>query len=123
MKTTRVVLFLMVLSILWCADVFAHMTPVAHFCPGTSDGPCEETVCDVSSDFDGGHGHIDDYRDVNENNQYDPGVDDATAWGYWDKGGYAATGNTDTIGCSDGNGGNNGGNNGDNGNVGSTDTG
>ena len=24
MKTTRIVLFLMVLSILWCADVFAH---------------------------------------------------------------------------------------------------
>ena len=36
MKTGRIVLFLIVLSILWCADVFAHNdgNPVAHFCPG-----------------------------------------------------------------------------------------
>ena len=47
MKTTRIVLFLMVLSMLWCADVFAHWfdenwnavdngtgKPAAHFCPG-----------------------------------------------------------------------------------------
>ena len=35
MKTGRIVLFSMVLSILWCADVFAHDdgNPVAHFCP------------------------------------------------------------------------------------------
>ena len=53
MKTTRIVLFLMVLSILWCADVFAHWfddqmecrildngEPAAHFCPGTRNDPC-----------------------------------------------------------------------------------
>ena len=46
MKTGRIVLFLMVLSVLWCADVFAHMLPddpVAHFCPGTTKDPCEGT--------------------------------------------------------------------------------
>ena len=45
MKTGRIVLFLMVLSMLWCADVFAHSisddNPRAHFCPGEADDPCE----------------------------------------------------------------------------------
>ena len=49
MKTTRIVLFLMVLSILWCADVFAHDdengAPAAHFCPGTENDPCWGTPC------------------------------------------------------------------------------
>ena len=31
MKITRIVLSLIVLSILWCADVFAHGNPEAHF--------------------------------------------------------------------------------------------
>ena len=107
MKTGRIVLFLMVLSILWCADVFAH--PIAgkdivHFCPGTSNDPCEGTTCDVGSDYDGGHGHISKYTDVNENNRYDPGVDDATAWGYWGAGGYAVVrGDAPDIGCGEGN--------------------
>ena len=45
MKTTRIVLFLIVLSILWCADVFAHMgncknadgLRYGHFEPHTAD--------------------------------------------------------------------------------------
>ena len=43
MKTGRIVLFLIVLSILWCADVFAHDDgdPAAHFCPGEASDPCE----------------------------------------------------------------------------------
>ena len=47
MKTGRIVLFLIVLSILWCADVFAHDdgNPVAHFCPGTSNDPCMGNYC------------------------------------------------------------------------------
>ena len=108
MKTGRIVLFLMVLSILWCADVFAHSfgdnKPVAHFCPGTTKDPCEGTTCDVGSDYDGGHGHISKYTDVNENNRYDHGVDDATAWGYWRAGGYAVVrGDAPDIGCGEGN--------------------
>ena len=70
MKTGRIVLFLMVLSILWCADVFAHDdgSPVAHFCPGTSNDPCEGTGCDIDiydGRYDGGHGHIDSSDDKN----------------------------------------------------------
>ena len=47
MKTGRIVLFLIVLSILWCADVFAHDDgdPVAHFCPTTEDDPCIPRGC------------------------------------------------------------------------------
>ena len=105
MKTTRIVLFLMVLSILCCANVFAH--PIAgkdivHFCPGTSDDPCFGTGCDVGSRYDGGHGHIDDYDDYNENEQYDYGEE--RSWGYWGAGGYAVVrGNADDIGCGGGN--------------------
>ena len=111
MKTTRIVLFLMVLSILWCADVFAHNVgvdeegndkPKAHFCPGTSDDPCEGTNCDVGSRYDGGHGHIDRYDDDNENGQYDYGEE--KSWGYWLAGGYAVVrGDADDIDCGGGN--------------------
>ena len=75
MKTTRIVLSLIMLSILWCADVFAHDAgdPVAHFCPGTEDDPCKGTGCDVRSDYDGGHGHINDYDDDNDNSKWDLG--------------------------------------------------
>ena len=79
MKTTRIVLFLMVLSILWCADVFAHDDgdPAAHFCPGEANDPCKGTSCDPKRDdnpendhdYDGGHGHINDYDDDNGNEQ------------------------------------------------------
>ena len=50
MKTGRIVLFLMVLSILWCADVFAHGkgtnvmygNPYEHiFVRAPSNDPCE----------------------------------------------------------------------------------
>ena len=74
MKTTRIVVFLIVLSVLWCADAFAHSdgNPKAHFCPGTSGDPCKGTSCDVGSRYDGGprYGHISKYTDVNENNRY-----------------------------------------------------
>ena len=72
MKTGRIVLFLIVLSILWCADVFAHDdgNPVAHFCPGTDDDPCWGDPCGTDKDengndtktnkeYKGGHGHVD----------------------------------------------------------------
>ena len=83
MKTGRIVLFLMVLSILWCADAFAHMLPDdQHFRPGTyKSDPCEGKGCDVGSDYDGGHGHIDKYRDDNNNGQRDPGVSTIRAVG------------------------------------------
>ena len=69
MKTGRIVLFLMVLSILWCADVFAHSfgdNPVAHFCPTTQDDPCMPSGCtddpvkyeEFMDTYSGGHGHI-----------------------------------------------------------------
>ena len=90
MKTTRVVLFLTVLSILWCTDVFAHNNPAAHFAPGTTDDPCKGTGCDVGSDYDGGHGHITEYEDLGGGMGYDHGIDDATSWRYWDRCGYAA---------------------------------
>ena len=94
MKTGRIVLFLMVLSILWCADVFAHNDgdPVAHFCPTTSADPCKGT-CDAGSDYysdyNGGHGHINKYRDDNNNGQHDLGENNPSSWGYWTAGGYA----------------------------------
>ena len=90
MKTGRIVLFLMVLSILWCADVFAHSfsadNPVAHFCPTTQDDPCMPSGCtddpvkyeEFMDTYSGGHGHI---------NVYQPGTDDASSWGYWTAGG------------------------------------
>ena len=77
---------------LWGADVFAHMNPVAHFCPGTSNDPCMGDACQ-DMQYKGGHGHVDGYNDDNENGQYDYGEENS--WGYWDAEGYAATGNTD----------------------------
>ena len=88
MKTTRIVLFLMVLSILWCADVFGHdvSSPEDHFRPGQQAGgsydfgggsgtfkgdPCEGTDCDVGEKYNDGHGHIDKYHDENDNEQRD----------------------------------------------------
>ena len=112
MKTTRIVSFLMVLAILWCADVFAHMYPDAHFCPGTpTNDPCEEKSCDVNPDDDpeniyvGGHGHITDYKGKGEpgDDGYQHGQDRATRWGYWTKGGYEAVpdkeGDDSNLGC------------------------
>ena len=102
MKTTRIVLSLIVLAILWGPDVFAHMTPAAHFCPGDTKDPCEGTQCEVGSRYDGGHGHIDTYRDKNGNNRYDDGEENS--WGYWTKGGYAVVrGDAPDIGCGEGN--------------------
>ena len=125
MKTTRIVLFLMVLSILWCADVFAHDTKLGdpvypiHFCPGEANDPCKGTGCDIDrlydGRYDGGHGHIDSSDDDNNNMKYDFGEE--SMWGYWDKGGYDAVPNKTGAGldlkC--GSGGGNGGNGGNTG--------
>ena len=97
MKTTSVVLFLTVLSTLWCADVFAHNCGevVAHFDPCTANDPGSSTDCGQGG-YSGGHGHIHEYKDLNGTPgfQHD-GVDDVTQWGYWTAGGYAATGGQD----------------------------
>ena len=90
MKTIRIVLSSIL--ILWCADVLAHGTPAAHFCPGSTADPCEGRGCDTSDEYIGGHGHIDDYDDDNSNGQWDIGEENQ--WGYWTKGGYEATGNS-----------------------------
>lgn len=72
MKTTRFFLSLIVLSILWCADVFAHEfgegNPIRHFAPLTPDDPCYERGnrgerCGAfghpeQEEFRGGHGHV-----------------------------------------------------------------
>ena len=96
MKTGRIVLFLMVLSILWCADVFAHgkgkcydrddgrVWYIRHFTPnGTDPSPREGEVADPSSgssaDFVNGHGHI---------LYNDPEMKDMHQWGYWTAAGY-----------------------------------
>ena len=105
MKTTRIVLFLMVLSILWCADVFAHWfdenwnavdndtgKPAAHFRPGTSEDPCFGTGCDTGEDYIGGHGHIDERHSSGE----------ARSWGYWTPCGYAIASENSAEGCGDG---------------------
>ena len=120
MKTTRIVLSLIVLSMLWCADVFAHNNPAAHFCPGTTDDPCFGTGCDQGSDYDGGHGHIDTFKRkdgtmLGNGEMYVPSVHRARSWGYWTAGGYAAAGGTldDSGWCG---GGNNDGNGNGNGN-------
>ena len=117
MKTTRIVSFLMVLAILWCTDVFAHLNPDAHFCPDTpTNDPCEGEVCDVNPDNDpknryvGGHGHITDYKGKGKpgDNGYQHGIDDATSWGYWTAGGYDAvpskTGEDVNLDCGSGGG-------------------
>ena len=132
MKTTRIVLSLMVLSMLCCADVFAHWfdsnnnivrdgngnvipgsskptdadKPVAHFTPGEQEDPCHPDYykngnsC-LSSDEEGGHGHIDEVKDGK-----------ALIWGYWTCRGYAAATRTSADGCGDGNGNGNGDGNG-----------
>ena len=99
MKTGRIVLSLIVLSMLWCADVFAHDDggPVAHFCPGSDKDPCKGTGCDPEHDdnpkndrdYDGGHGHINEFYSKDDLNrkpitmkEYDPNLHNATSWGY-----------------------------------------
>ena len=93
MKTTRIVLSLMVLSILWCADVFAHMLPDnQHFCPGEASDPCEGRKCGVGHNYDGGHGHIDkfylkgDSTKAQATGPYDRELHNITSWGYWSPG-------------------------------------
>ena len=87
MRTTRIVLSLIVLATLWGADVFAHVfaddKPIKHFTPGTAGDPCEDTGCKVGSDYDGGHGHIDRTHDGTADGE-------AKSWGYWTCGGYKA---------------------------------
>ena len=97
MKTTRIVLSLIVLTVLWCADVFAHDdgNPVAHFDPGEPGDPCHDTACAVGDEYDGGHGHINEYRDDNNN--------DPNSWGYWTCGGYAVAMGTSDAHCPDSN--------------------
>lgn len=56
-------------------------------------------------DYAGGHGHIDNYEELNGTPgfQHD-GVDDVTSWGYWTPGGYAEVrGDAPDTGCGEGN--------------------
>ena len=86
MKTTRIVLSLIVLSMLWCADVFAHWfdnnwnvvgngtekpasatKPVRHFDPCTGNDPSvdneqDKTDC-INNGYLVGHGHVDKTHD------------------------------------------------------------
>ena len=105
MKTTRIILSLIVLSItllsmLWCADVFAHMNNcewngyyIAHFTPCTDDDPHdnmqESEKCDPNSNihYVNGHGHISVYDDGNEDGYYNKG-ENIRQWGYWTAKGY-----------------------------------
>ena len=106
----------MVLAILWCTDVFAHLDgdPIAHFQPGEEAGgtytfgtvagtyeadPCLRKRCagdgETPFPYKGGHGHI---------NSETPRI-----WGYWTCGGYAVVMGIDDPGCptaSDGDGNN-----------------
>ena len=69
MKTGRIVLFLMVLSMLWCADVFAHtLVPMHIFVPGTRAILARGQSCDLEpvSAMMNGHGHIDKFHDEND---------------------------------------------------------
>ena len=110
----------MMLSTLWCGNVFGHGTPKAHFCPTTMNDPCMEARgCSTDPKYEGGHGHIDSYDDHNNNREWDLGEE--TSWGYWDAGGYAEVrGDAPDTGCGEGNvgGGNNGGGNDGGGNNG-----
>ena len=102
MKTTKIVLSLMVLSMLCCADVFAHgegkcydigddrvwylrhFTPLTNTAQAGHDEPREGEARDPSSDtnveYRGGHGHT--YYN-------DPEMEDMNQWGYWTAGGYS----------------------------------
>ena len=74
MKKITIVLSLMVLVILWCADAFAHGVGkcvedsglrIAHFAPNTSADPCWGDGCGADKErYEGGHGHI-EYADLN----------------------------------------------------------
>ena len=74
MKKITIVLSLMVLVILWCADAFAHGVGkcvedsglrIAHFAPNTSADPCWGDGCGANKErYEGGHGHI-EYADLN----------------------------------------------------------
>ena len=101
MKTTRIVLSLIiVLAILWCADVVAHndSNPLRHFEPCTDNDPSVDNEQDkqdcIDNDYLGGHGHVD--------KTHDGTVDgDASSWGYWTCGGYAAATGTSDANCPD----------------------
>ena len=101
MKTTRIVLSLIiVLAILWCADISAHQTStvVRHFEPCTDNDPSVDNEQDkqdcIDNDYLGGHGHVD--------KTHDGTVDgDASSWGYWTCGGYAAATGTSDANCPD----------------------
>ena len=98
----------MVLAILWCTDVFAHLEggPRAHFQPGKGAGgtytfgtvtgiykadPCLRMGKGCGGDgkipfpYEGGHGHIDSGT--------------SRSWGYWTCGGYAAAMRIDDPDC------------------------
>ncbi|MYE88142.1 hypothetical protein F4X33_04005, partial [Candidatus Poribacteria bacterium] len=102
MKTTRIALSLIiVLSTLWCADVFAHMDSEIkrHFVPCTvGDDPSVDDAEDrqdcIDSGYLNGHGHVDKTRDGTAGGN-------ASSWGYWDCGGYAAATGTSDANCPD----------------------
>ena len=61
------------------------------------------------TEYAGGHGHIDDYDDNNNNGVWDVGEE--SSWGYWTLGGYAEVrGDAPDTGCGEGNVGNGNGN-------------
>ena len=100
MKTAIIVLSLMALSTLWCADVLAHMDGEIkrHFAPCTDSDPSVDNEQDkqdcIDSGYQGGHGHVDKTHDDTTNGR-------ASSWGYWDPCGYAAATGTSAEGCGD----------------------
>ena len=85
---------------LWCADVVAHndSNPLRHFEPCTDNDPSVDNEQDkqdcIDNDYLGGHGHVD--------KTHDGTVDgDASSWGYWTCGGYAAATGTSDANCPD----------------------
>ena len=98
MKTKIIVLSLIVLSTLWCADVLAHPSPIRHFAPCTDNDPSVDNEQDKQDCIDegylGGHGHVDETHDGTSTGE-------ASSWGYWDACGYAAATGTSTEDCDD----------------------
>ena len=98
MKTKIIVLSLIVLSTLWCADVLAHSSPVRHFVPCTDNDPSVHNEQDkqdcIDDGYRGGHGHVDETHDGTSTGE-------ASSWGYWDACGYAAATGTSTEDCDD----------------------
>ncbi len=110
MKTKIIVLFLIVLSTPWCANVLAHMDGEIkrHFSPCTNNDPSvakgqDKQDC-IDNGYLGGHGHVDETHDGTAGG-------DASSWGYWDPCGYAVVSGGNLANCNSGDSDNNGGTN------------